>query len=103
MYTSRWDQGNKVCYVPKDDHYRPRFDVLAKTGVVRTVKTNHEALQAFPINILREVAVSLNCKNAQSKKQLCENLSAYSEKELAIIWDKTTMNKNDLFILLPIV
>ncbi len=102
MFHSRFAKDCMVQYVPEDNYYRKRFDVLKVTGAVKTAESTKEILITLPMYTLRELAEVLNCKKERSKKKLCENLCEYTNEELEIVWTKTDMKKEDFFVLLPI-
>lgn len=103
MYSSRKDKGATCFTASKTDHYRPRYEVLAKTDVLKKGKEIAPSirLEALKIDELRIIQKSLGAAGAKKKTDIIANLktfdSAVIEKEIS----QFNYNIDDFFYIDP--
>ncbi len=87
-------------YVPPDDYYRWRFDVLAKTGVaIRGADVPvEERLRGLPLKELREAAAELGVGKVRARAQAAQLLASRTGVEA---WLAARYKIEDFFLLRP--
>lgn len=103
MFLSRAKDGNTCIYAPIDDHYRPRYILLAETCVLDRGKdiTGIERLTALGMSELRSLADALGLPKVQSKKTYIENITNIGNQKILENWDVTGLDEDDLFLVYP--
>lgn len=103
MFMSRVDHGHKGLIVPPDDHYRPRFEVLAGTGAVLRGDAAKpiDLLWGLGMDQLRTLADACGAKRAQSKDELRRRIAAQGAEAVAAAWPALGIPESDIFLLDP--
>lgn len=100
MYIARYQRGQAVCHVPQEDHYRKRFDVLARTGVAQQgIASLDQVLALLSMDQLKRIAEAVQCQKGRSKQKQSELLLACPEQDVRNVLSSVGIDMNDVFIL----
>lgn len=99
MYAARLGRNGNICFVPPDDHYRPRFEVLEQRGVARKFTSfNRELLPLLSMDQLRSLGKAAGLsKLKSSKKASCDLLAELPEEVLTAAWTTIKIDFENFF------
>ena len=100
MFAARVKDGRACIHAEADDYYRPRYEVLAATGVMLTGKgiAPHDRLLALSMAQLRILAQALGLPKQRAKADLLKQLQQCEAGAIEKKWPLTEIDVNDLFL-----
>ncbi|MHC1701485.1 MAG: hypothetical protein AB9900_10960 [Humidesulfovibrio sp.] len=108
MFAARVGFGNDACdpavyIVPMNDHYRPRFEALARTGLVLTGPdvSIPQRLERVAIARVRRVAAQLGLGKSRNKMELAQRIAAADPQTAEAALAAEGLGAQDCFLLDP--